>query len=605
MVTESLQRQLSNKMVVVLAFFYMLVPTIEIIASGSAAGLSRSPDSVVSLESFGAHPNDPGLNSRLPFQQALEKLRTLGGGTLSIPAGDYYLDFPDIANDVDPRDPGNKALLQAKVLKREKVILVPKGVTLQGALDSSGNPATRIHWHSTSFPLLSFVSSDNSGAVNLAFVFDGVQPQFFPWVQEDFLEAVGYKSRWLGGPYEISTVIYTIGSSNLRFTNLTFESGKKPPDNQHTFAYGIVSNGKTPVPQPDPNSFKALPFGTRVPGGGLSDCVTGNNFRSLRFRDYVMGIFAIGQCRAIFENIEGHNRGSWFRSFDPSHESGPLMKNIGPPGHLVYLSFQNAYDVERSQGTPAGLQVFHSTARNKDVELRNITEGAETLSNVNSLGTLALKNMEGGVITNVVSRHPAGLIQSMVDAHDVQLEHLNWTSDRDICAERQDPTYCGIPIIEIVPGPESPGMDFNSGLQFRDIKLQSPRCSKAFNVSEETGRLPLSRNIAVDGLTIECSPALAPGQGSPLGIITVRTDATHFANVHFIPRTPPDATSGQLDYPAIIRSRSSDTIIEITVAGGRDERSNSTAFKCVIEGQQSQSSVSATNNKCMITTGLR
>ena len=186
------------------------------LAPKARADSARSSRSEVDLFSFGARPNDPRFNCRSSFQQALTKLASRGGGTLSIPAGDYYLDFPDVASNVDPRDPGRRALLQAKGLKKEKLILVPAGVILQGILDKKGNPSTRIHWSATGFPLLSFVNSDNSGAENLAFVFDGVQPQFFPWSQEDYLEAVGYKSRWLGGPYEISTVIYTIGSSNLR-----------------------------------------------------------------------------------------------------------------------------------------------------------------------------------------------------------------------------------------------------------------------------------------------------------------------------------------------------------------------------------------------------
>jgi hypothetical protein len=223
------------------------------------------------------------------------------------------------------------------------------------------------------------------------------------------------------------------------------------------------------------------------------------------------------------------------------------------------------------------------------------------LSNVNSLGTLALKNMQGGLVTNVVSQHPAGLIQSMIDAHDVRLETLVWTSDRDICAERQDPTYCGIPVITLEPGPENSDMQFSSGVQFKNVKLQSPHCPWAFNISEESGRLPLSRNITVDGLTIKCSPVFAPGQGSPRGIITLRSIATRLTNVHYIPQFPTDTIADRQDYPAVIRARSRDTVVKIVIDAVAEAGNGAAAYKCVIEDQRNQSPAPGTNNQCVIT----
>jgi len=587
----------SNKCLEVsLTLVYLLGAGLAYAVPRNSSDSSGSQQSVVNLPSFGVHANDPRENSRAPLQQALEKLRRSGGGTLSIPAGDYYLDFPDIASDVDPRDTASGANLKTKALKKEKLILVPRGVVLQGMHDERGNPTTRIHWRATGFPLLSFVNADGSGVKDVTFVFDGVQPQFFPWSQENLLEEVGYKVRWLGGPYEVSTVIYTIGSSNLRFENLSFESSKKPPDNEHTFAFGIVSNGKDPVPQPDPNVLKTLTFGTKVPGGGLSDCVTNNVFRSLRFREYVMGILATGQCGAVIENIDGNERGSWYRSFDPSHETGGEIKNIGPPGHLIYLSFQYAYDVERSPDASAGRQEFHSTTRNKDVRLRNIKEGPDTLSNVNSLGTLALKNIQGGVIADVVSQHPTGLIQTMIDAHDVQLENLSWSSDRDICEESQ--SSCSTPVISIGPGQEGSGTEFNSGLLFKNVTLRSTRRPVNFRIAEESGHLPLSRDISVDGLTIECTPFFSLKQGGPQAIIMLRSAATHFTNVRYTPLIPNAANTDRQSYPAQILSRSVDTTVEVSIERQQDRARGPSTYKCVIEDERSRS---AARNECLIT----
>jgi hypothetical protein len=559
--------------------------------ASNQAGAVRTSGVVVGLSSFGAKPNDPAMNSRLPVQQAVEKLGSLGGGTLSIPAGDYYFYFPDLASDVDPRDPRNKTLLQQNKLEKGKLILVPPGAIVKGTLDQAGRPITRIHWNTTSIPLLSFVNADHAGVVDLSFIFDGVQPQFFPWTQEDFLEAAGYRSRWLGGPYELSTVIYAIGSSNLRFENLSFQSSKAPADNEHTFAFGIVSKGRSPVPQPDEKSITNLRFGVRIPGGGLSDCVSNNVFRSLRFEHNVMGILASGQCGAVFEDVEGSFRGSWYRSFDPAHETGSQITYIGPPGHLLYLTFQNAYDVERSADAPNGHMEFHSTTRNRDVTLRNIREGPETLSNVNSLGTLALKNMQGGRIAGVVSRHPAGLIQSMVDVHHVQLENLDWSSDRDICNEASPAAACGIPVITLEPAAANSGTRFNSAVQFKNVALRGLRRSVMFKISEESGSAPLSRNITVDGLSLETNPAFTRTPAVPQGVITVRSLQTHFTNVRFLGVLPSGATEDRQNYPGVIQSRSQDTTLEITIPAEWDRRSNA-ASKCVVADQ--------VNNKCYL-----
>jgi hypothetical protein len=551
-------------------------------ASEQQVSRTASSHAVVSLESIGVHPNDPAVNSRLPLQQALARLRITGGGTLSIPRGDYYLDFPDIASDVDPNDAKNTELLKGKDLTGDKLILVPPGVIVQGTLDESGNPGTRIHWTAASFPILSFINSDGSGVKDIAFVFDGLQPQFFPWSQEKFLEEVGYKSRWLGGPYEISTVIYAIGSSNLRFENISFQSGKKPADNEHTLAFGIVLKGKTPVSQPDANLLKALPFGVKIRAGGLSECVSNNVLRSLRFRNYVMGILASGQCAPVFEDIDGNDRGSWYRSFNPSHETGAEIRNIGPPGHLIYLTFQNAYDVERSQDAPTGRRVFHSTTRNSNVVLRNIKEGSQTLSNVNSLGTLALKNIDHGLVANIVSQHPAGLIQSMVDAHDLELDALSWSSDRDICTEAYSPTSCGLPVIDLEPGPENSDNQINSRVRFKNISLRSPSRPATFKVSQENAGGPLSRDISVEGLTIECTPVSEQNHENPRGIITLRSISTLFINVRYRPQIPANAAPDRQKYPVLIQSRSRSTTVEMAIerSPGADD---APAYKCVIE----------------------
>jgi hypothetical protein len=549
------------------------------------APCGATSDESVSIVAAGAHPNDPAYNSVNAFQQTLAKLGASGGGTLLVPAGDYYVQNPNLADNIDPKDARNRETLRSNALAASKLILVPARVMITGTHDAEGKPTTRIHWRTTSVPLFSFVSADHSGITDIAFVFDGTQPQFFPWSQEDFLPVVGYKSRALGGQYELSTVIYTIGSEGLRFENLSFRSSKSPPDNEHTFAFGIVSKGKTPVTVPDPRLFSTIPVGSSAPGGGLTGCVTGNVFRSLRFEDYVMGIVASGQCNPVFENITGDNRGSWYRSFDPSRETGPEIKYIGPPGHLIYLTSQNAYDVRRAAGSSAGELVVKATTRNKNVLLSHIEEGSQTLSNVNSLGTLALKNIDGGRVSGVKSHHPAGLIQVIVDAHGLVLEDLTWSVDRDICS---DPSSfsCGVPIIAVVPGTDA-FSETSDGIRFSRAKLHSVGAITAFRISAEDPKISLSRDITVDGLTIESQPFLQGKPNSGKSTIMLRSVNAHLTNVTYSAVVDRGAPASAQATTVVILSRSSDTTVDIQIRKAPGLTTDD-AYKCVVERDVAQ-----------------
>ncbi len=327
--------------------------TIFLAAAGLIMGVADLPaQSTVELQSFGTKANDPGINSRRAFQTALAALAKTEGGTLHMGAGEYFLDFPDIAEDIDPAVAASHPLLREKALTREKLLIVPPHVQLLGDLDASGNPVTKIHWKAAGLPIFSFANSDGSSLSNVAFVYDGLQPQFFPWSQEQYLAAIGVNARWLGGPYEISAVIYTIGSEQLRFEKLTF--GSSTDDNEHTFAFGIVSKGKGPIAPPNRAVMAGLPLGGIVPGGGLSGCATGNIYRALKFSNFVMGILASGQCSPVFENISGNKRGSWFRSFNPTRESAV--------GKIVNIALSRSFDLpdfpgdlrRSSDGGPSG-----------------------------------------------------------------------------------------------------------------------------------------------------------------------------------------------------------------------------------------------------------
>lgn len=545
--------------------------------------LSQTQSLPVELSSFGAKPNDPSLNTRDALQKALTALAAKGGGTLHIAAGQYYVDFPDIASDVDPKTPAGQAIKRQKNLSSSKLVIIPRNAQIVGDTGPGGTPTTLIHWKASGFPIISVVNADRAAIRNISFVYDGLQPQYFPWAQEDVLEAVGVHSRWLGGPYNSSTVIYEVGSDQVRLENLTFTSATA--DNQHTFAFGIVAVGKAPVPIPSKSAIASLPIGGKTPGGGLSACATGNVFRNLTFSRFVMGILATAQCNPVFENISGDYRGSWYRSLDPTHETGGKIQAIGPPGHLLYLSFQDDADILRSAAHPEGERVLDHPIRNTNVTIRNITEGPDTFSNHNSLGTLALKSIDGGVVENVRSGHPSGLIQTMIDVHNLALRNLEWSSDRDLCTEADSRQNCNTVAIGIVPGePADPQVQTTDHVTFSNTTLKSPRRAAMFQIASSRSGAPMSHDIDVNGLTIECSPAVQAGQGSASAIVMVRAVDTHLMNVSYSPVLPSGApASSAFDLVSRIDQGSKNVSVDITIHRPPGPPDNPAVYKSLVQ----------------------
>jgi hypothetical protein len=576
------------------------------LSGGSPRPQSGSADPVaISVWSFGATPNERGSNFRTPLQHAFEALQRRGGGTLLIPKGHYYLDFPDIASDIDPAAPISRPALQNGALTRSKLVLVPADTKIRGEKDANGQPATYIHWKSTGFPILSFVNADHSSLVDLAFIFDGTQPQFFPWSQEQFLSAVGLNACCLAGPYELSTVVYTISSSHLKFENLAFMSGQQPPDNEHTFAFGIVTKGTGPIAPATRQDISALRLNQSMPAGGLTDCVTGNTYQSLRFNGFVMGMVLSGQCEAIVDNIAGNERGSWFRSFAPSRETEPKIAFIGPPGHLIYFTAQPVFDITRSLSHAEGERRIHSVIRNRRVTIRNVKEGPSTLSNYNSLGTLALKNIEDGTVENIESSHPEGLLQTMADAHNVSLQNMTWTSQRNLCDEPDAQSNCNVPVIGLVPGANEPGMDgFSDHIVFKNITLRSPHWATIFQVSSpEKG--PMSRAITVDGLLIECAPFLHKGQTGPKGIITTQAEDSTFSNVTYAPVVSAENSTEPVNYAASFWLPIMNTTLDMTIRQPHGLPPNSPVIHCDVARHDALNELTSSITKSAVTRHLQ
>jgi len=207
----------------------------------------------------------------------------------------------------------------------------------------------------------------------------------------------------------------------------------------------------------------------------------------------------------LIENIDGDWRGS----------SKPVA-----PGHLIYFAAANLFD-------PNAKVIL--TTENKDIIVRNITEGAETEpnSNIVSLGTLAVKGVQGGTFEHIVSKHPAGLIQSVYSVQHVTFEDMQWSSNQKVCDEL-DSAACGTPVIYMLD--TSNGQPPNEDITLRNISLKS--------TVEPIAVVLDGLRITVDKLTIETSPFFSKKQANAASaaLVVRNSDTINVRNYTYIPR---------------------------------------------------------------------
>ncbi len=219
--------------------------------------------------------------------------------------------------------------------------------------------------------------------------------------------------------------------------------------------------------------------------------------------------------------------------------------------------------------------------RNTNISLRDISEGPLTFSNFHSYGTLALKNIDGGVIDGVRSQHPAGLIDTLVDGHNLTLKNLNWTSDRDLCSEPDSIQNCYLHAIGIVAAGE-PSEQVNDHLTISNVTLKSPRWAAIFEISSSTSGQPLSHDITVDGLRIQCAPRLDAGQKGPKGIITIRAADTHLTNVTYVPVAAGEPAPDTVNYAVVIQPESVRADIQIGISHIAGVPDSSAIYRTVV-----------------------
>lgn len=435
-----------------------------------------------SLSSFDATCGHPGTNCRPAFQRAFKAIAAAGGGTLLLPAGTLPIDFPEIVNNTNSAPP----------LQQNSLLLVPPKTAIRGHRAADGTPDTFIEWSVTSIPLFVLFNSSFSSVEDIHFRFTGVTPSNYPYGDVSLLKALGlhptypHRNQMSGNNAEISSVLYLLGSEHCRLDHLVFDS--KTRDNDHVLGFGIVAKGKN--------------VHTEGGGGGLTGLAVGNEFTNISLYDYVMGMLISGQQDLRLQDISADRRGS--------------TKAIAP-GHLIYVTFQFDFN--------PGRETVNYPSKN--IEIRNILDGPNTHGNVVSLGTLAIKNVEGGLIDHVVSHHPLGLLQTIVSDKNVTFHDMVWESDQRLCEQTPMPENCYTPVINSTAGDSMESL--SAHLTFKDIKLKS--------TYEPINCMLIGDHILVDNMSIETPPAYRKGQTASTGVLSVkRADDVSITGFKYIPR---------------------------------------------------------------------
>jgi hypothetical protein len=102
---------------------------------------------------------------------------------------------------------------------------------------------------------------------------------------------------------------------------------------------------------------------------------------------------------------------------------------------VLYTSIQNRFD---GQGKASWMM-------NKEVHVDQLSEGPDVYSNVHAIGTLAIKAIEGGTVSNVDSQYPLGLINTLYAVRNLTFTNLKWQSDYDPCDHGDE--SCGTDVI--------------------------------------------------------------------------------------------------------------------------------------------------------------
>lgn len=424
-----------------------------------------SPSKVFNLKEFDPACGQPGHNCQRAFQFAFRTIARSGGGTLQLPAGTFPIDFPGVPQNTPA----------AVGIPDQSLIVVPPNTTIEGHVASNGAPDSTIQWRNTSVPVFIFAKASHSGMRNLHVQFTGAMAHAYPFGDVALLKALGYHptfphfNQMSGNNGEMFSFAYVFDSDSCTFDHLLFDSATH--DNDHTFSMAINIKGKGVIENG---------------GGGLKQLAESNRITNVRVYDFYNAFLVAGQDHFVMENITTDRRGS-------------VPKTA--PGHVLYTT--NTYEYDMQAHLVQALMSTNST-------IQNITEGPNAYLTAGAGGTLAIKFLNGAVISNVVSEHPAGLIQTIYSDQNVTFRDMHWTTHYPLCQNL--PNDCATPTIYSAGSPSN--LPPTKNLTFENISLVS--------TASPTTVLLIGDNLRVNGLEITTPPDFLPGQKATNAVLSVK-----------------------------------------------------------------------------------
>jgi hypothetical protein len=450
-----------------------------------------------------------GYNCRHAFQAAFAALATAGGGTLQLPAANIFIDFPDVSNNQTWGVP----------LVQSKLLVVPPNTAIVGATTPDGAPATTIQWAITSIPLFIFNKADHSSMANIHAVFVGSQPTYYPYGDVYLLKALGYNptfphwNQMSGGNMELFAFIYEFDSDGCTYDNFLAESATK--DNSHAMNLLFNLKGKGVIASS---------------GGGLTDLSSDNSISNVTIRDSLGAMLISGQAGLTIRNVTSNWRASLAGT---------------APGHLIYTTLQNVFD-----STATVVQVVNST----NLLLEDIVEGPDTYSNIVAGGTLAIKGVNGGIINNITSSHPEGLIQTIYAAQNLLFTNMTWVSSYDLCGNV--PSNCITPTIYSTSS-SAPYLPIKN-VTFQNVVLRS--------TITPTNVVLMGDNVQVHGMSIQVPPTFLPNQTATNAVLNIKgSNGGSVTNYSYTPLLSSYTTTGKYNKPFVGWGECTNIVAEITV----------------------------------------
>jgi hypothetical protein len=486
------------------------------LSSGSPFQISVKPGQTsatlaLGIQQFDSKCGTPGYNCRQAFQNAFSTLAQAGGGTLSLPAGTFLVDFPEVLQNVRP---------VSSYFSANSLIVVPPNTMILGHTAADGTPDTIIQWRITSIPVFVFAKASGSGMNNIHAQFIGLTSVVFPYGDTALLGALNFhpsfphENQMSGGTDEMFSFAYVFESNKCQFNNDVFDSATR--DNSHVFGFAI--------------NVKGTGLATAQGAGGLGAPAVGTQITNIKLYDFVVGLLVSGQQGATIQNIYADRRGS---------TAGIV------PGHLLYVAVQSQID--------AGGKTTDILSTNLTVQ--NITEGPDTYSNMQALGTLAIKGVNGALINNIMSQHPVGLIQSIYEAQNVVFSNMTWQSNFALCSDV--PANCNTAVIYSILS--LPGVPPTKNLTFNNIKITS-------TIKPVTLHL-MGDNLVVNGLVMQTPATFLPTQTNTNAVLGVSNSIkATVSNYSFVPDTSSYSSKANYNTPLTVWSTGANVKANLTIS---------------------------------------